>query len=171
MRNKIVSIKSKEPDRFYDLGPNDLTVSEKASVVCLALLTLKQKHRLGVLLNDGNATRHFLQIKLSDRLHEVFGVICLDNRHRVLSVDDLFQGTIDGASVYPRVVVQHALQKNAAAVIFYHNHPSGVAEPSKSDEVMTARLKDALALIDINVLDHMVVGAEGIVSMAERGML
>lgn len=171
MRNKIVSIKSKDPDRFYDLGPNDLTVSEKASVVCLALLTLKQKHRPGALLKDWHDARPFLQVKLSDCRHEVFGVICLDSQHRVLGFDDLFQGTIDGAMVYPRVVAQHALQKNAAAVIFYHNHPSGVAEPSQSDVALTARLKDALSFFDIRVLDHMVVGAEGIVSMAERGML
>lgn len=171
MRTKVVSIKSEEPDRFFDLYPGDLTASEQASVVCLALMTLAHKHRPGMLLKDPNDARQLLQIKLSDRLHEVFGVICLDNRNCILSIDDLFQGTIDGTSVHPRVVVQHALQKNAAAVIFYHNHPSGVAEPSRSDEALTARLKDALALIDIRVLDHVVVGIEGVTSMAERGML
>ena len=171
MSKKVVSIKSKEPDRFYDLDPGDLTISEKESVVCLALMTLAQKHRPGASLKDWHDVKPFLQVKLSDCRHEVFGVICLDSQHRVLGFDDLFQGTIDGAMVYPRVVAQHALEKNAAAVIFYHNHPSGVPEPSPADVALTARLKDALSFFDIRVLDHMIVGAEGIVSMAERCML
>ena len=94
----------------------------------------------------------------------------LDNRHRVISFDRMFNGTIDGASVYPREVVRAAINHNAAAVIFAHNHPSGVAEPSRADEQITRRLKDALALIDVRVLDHMIVGDE-VVSFAERGLI
>ena len=106
-----------------------------------------------------------------DRKAEVFGCLFLDNQHRVIDVGELFQGTIDGASVHPRVVVQQALALNAAAIVFFHNHPSGVAEPSHADEAITKRLKDALALVDIRVLDHFVVTAGECVSFAERGLL
>jgi DNA repair protein RadC len=95
----------------------------------------------------------------------------LDNRHRIIADEELFQGTIDGASVHPRIVVQRALEVNAAAVILYHNHPSGVAEPSSADENITLRLKDALALVDIRVLDHFVVSAAESTSFAEKGIL
>jgi DNA repair protein RadC len=101
----------------------------------------------------------------------VFGCVFLDNRHRVRGVEELFHGTIDGASVHPRVVVQRALEVNAAALILFHNHPSGVAEPSRADELLTRRLKDALALVDVRVLDHFVVTAEDSVSFAERGLI
>ena len=95
----------------------------------------------------------------------------LDNRHRVLQVEEMFQGTIDGASVHPRVVVQRALEVNAAAVVLFHNHPSGVAEPSHADQAITRRLSDALALVDVRVLDHFVVAAGESVSFAESGLL
>ena len=94
----------------------------------------------------------------------------MDNRNRVITFEELFRGTIDGASVYPREVVKACLSHNAAAVIFAHNHPSGVAEPSLADERITKRLKDALALIDVRVLDHLIVGEE-VISLAERGLL
>ena len=115
-------------------------------------------------------TRQYLQLQLGSYEYEVFAVLFLDNRNRVIAFDKMFRGTIDGASVYPREVVREALKHNAAAVIFSHNHPSGVAEPSHADEQITQRLKDALALVDIRVLDHFVVGDE-IVSFAERGLL
>lgn len=115
-------------------------------------------------------TRAFLSAQLSDFPHEVFAVLFLDNRNRIVSFDKMFNGTIDGASVYPREVVRSAINHNAAAVIFAHNHPSGVAEPSHADEVITRRLKEALALVDVRVLDHFVVG-DTIVSFAERGLL
>ena len=115
-------------------------------------------------------TRQFLQLQLADYPHEVFAVLFLDNRNRVIAFEKMFRGTIDGASVYPREVAKEALNNNAAAVIFAHNHPSGVAEPSHADETITARLKQALALVDIRVLDHFVIGDE-IVSFAERGLL
>lgn len=115
-------------------------------------------------------TRQYLQMELRNEKAEVFACLFMDNRNRVISFDRLFNGTIDGASVYPREVVRAAIKHNAAAVIFAHNHPSGVAEPSQADEQITKRLKEALALIDVRVLDHMVIGDE-VVSFAERGLL
>jgi DNA repair protein RadC len=109
--------------------------------------------------------------ELRDRPFEVFCCLFLDNRHRLIAFDELFRGTIDGASVHPREVVRQALQRNAAAVILAHNHPSGVAEPSQADELITHRLKDALALVDIRVLDHLIVGDSRCTSFAERGLL
>ncbi len=112
----------------------------------------------------------YLKLRLKEIEHEVFAVLFMDNRHRVICFEKMFRGTIDGASVYPREVVKEALKYNAAAVIFAHNHPSGVAEPSHADEQITKRLKDALALVGVRVLDHFVVGDE-VVSFAERGLL
>jgi len=122
-------------------------------------------------LTDPAATRKYLLAKLRDMPHEVFSCLYLDNRHRVIAFEELFRGTIDGASVHPREVVRSALKHNAAALIFAHNHPSGVAEPSDADRRLTRRLSDALALVDIRVLDHFVVGDGEVASFAERGWL
>ena len=122
-------------------------------------------------LANPRATRDYLRARLRDRDHEVFCCLFLDNRHRVIAFDEVFRGTIDGASVHPRDVVKLALARNAAAVILAHNHPSGIAEPSQADEMITGRLRDALALVDIRVLDHIVVGDGVCVSFAERGLL
>ncbi|MFK8029783.1 MAG: DNA repair protein RadC [Gammaproteobacteria bacterium] len=116
-------------------------------------------------------TEAFLQAQLRDRPHEVFCCLLLDNRHRIIEFSELFRGTIDGASVHAREVVKLALATNAAAVIFAHNHPSGVAEPSAADERITRKLQRALALVDIRVLDHFVVGDGQTVSFAARGLL
>jgi len=116
-------------------------------------------------------TSTFLLAKLRDRPHEVFCCLYLDNRHRVLRFEELFRGTIDGTSVYPREVVKQALAANAAAVILAHNHPSGVAEPSASDERITRRVRSALELVDIRLLDHLVIGDGVSTSLASRGML
>lgn len=121
-------------------------------------------------LKDPDAVRRFLQLRYAEFEHEVFSAVWLDNQHRVMKFEELSAGTIDGASVYPREVVKAALAANAAAVIFAHNHPSGVAEPSAADRALTERLKSALAQIDIRVLDHFVVGAQ-VVSFAERGWI
>ncbi len=115
--------------------------------------------------------KEFVAAHLRHRQQEVFAVLWLDNQHRLIAYRELFQGTIDGASVYPREVVKQALAINAAAVIFTHNHPSGVAEPSQADQRITVRLRDALALVDIRVLDHLVVGDGEVVSFAEKGLL
>ncbi len=116
-------------------------------------------------------TRQFLKSQLRDRSYEVFAAIFLDNRHQVIKFEELFRGTIDGASVYPREVVKKALKYNAAAMIVAHNHPSGIAEPSHADEQITQRLNKALALVDIRLLDHLVIGEGEVISLAERGIL
>ncbi|RDE19150.1 JAB domain-containing protein [Motiliproteus coralliicola] len=116
-------------------------------------------------------TMAFLRRHLRDRQREVFALMLLDNQHQLLHYDELFEGTLDAAAVYPREVVKLALQHNAAAVILAHNHPSGIAEPSLADQQITERLKNALALVDIRVLDHLVVGEGRPVSFAERGLL
>ncbi|TDJ33437.1 MAG: JAB domain-containing protein [Gammaproteobacteria bacterium] len=116
-------------------------------------------------------TETFLLARLRDRPHEVFCCLYLDNRHRVLCFEELFRGTIDGTSVYPREVVKQALAVNAAAIILAHNHPSGVAEPSQADERITRRIKSALELVDIRLLDHLIIGDGTSTSLASRGML
>jgi DNA repair protein RadC len=149
----------------------------KAKYVQLqATLEISRRHLRETLergdpLTSPEATRNFLSAHLRDRQREVFACLFLDNRHRVLGYEELFFGTIDGATVHPREVVQRSLALGAAALILAHNHPSGVAEPSRSDEQITRRLKEALALVDIRVLDHMVIGDGEIVSLAERGIL
>jgi len=141
-----------------------------------AVLEMSRRHlaeqfeRGNPLLNPDHTAR-FLQARLRDYPYEVFAVLFLDNRHRVLAFEELFRGTVDGASVHPREVVRRALQHNAAAVILSHNHPSGVAEPSQADQRITARLSEALALVDIRVLDHLVIGDGDCCSMAQRGLL
>ena len=140
-----------------------------------ALLEIARRHLSEALagrqaLKDPSAVRRLLQARLRDREHETFAALFLDNQHRVIAYDELSQGTIDGASVYPREVIKAALKHGAAAVIFAHNHPSGVAEPSAADRSLTERLKAALAQVDIRVLDHFVVG-EQVVSFAERGWI
>lgn len=141
-----------------------------------AVLEMARRY-LGETLERGQAltspadTRDFLRAILRDRGQEAFCCLYLDTRHRVLKFEELFQGTVDGAAVYPREVVKNALRHNAAAVILAHNHPSGVAEPSRADEALTQRLIQALALVDIRVLDHLVVGDGEITSFAERGLL
>ncbi len=122
-------------------------------------------------LESPAAVRHYLQQQLRHRQREVFACLMLDNQHRVIRFEELFWGTINSASVHPREVVKSALSYNAAAVILAHNHPSGVAEPSRADQAITQQLKEALQLVDIRLLDHMVVGDGEIVSLAERGML
>lgn len=151
--------------------PAEFDEIEQKAIIKLALDILAARHAPGSNLTSPTETTAFLRVKFADYKNEVFCAIFLDNRHRVLSFDEMFQGTVDGASVYPRVVVQRALEINAAAVIFAHNHPSGIAEPSNADEQITRRLKDALALVDVRVLDHIVVGVTETISMAEKGLL
>ena len=132
---------------------------------------LKQSLQRGVSLTSPATTIEYLQTVLRDRNREIFTCLFLDTRHRVIASEDLFQGSIDGACVYPRVVAERALRLSAAAVIVAHNHPSGVSEPSLADQAITRRLKDALLLLEIRLLDHFVVGDGPPVSMASRGML
>ncbi|HDU8585518.1 TPA: DNA repair protein RadC [Vibrio alginolyticus] len=125
--------------------------------------------REGTFTNPTNV-KEYLKLKLGAHDREVFAVMFLDNQHQLISFEELFFGTIDAASIYPREVLKTALNHNAAAVIFAHNHPSGIAEPSQADKRITQRLIDALKLVDIRVLDHIVVG-EGCVSFAEKGLI
>lgn len=142
----------------------------------LAVLELSKRF-LGETLDRGNplespdVTEQYLKTVLRDHPHEVFACMFLDTRHRVIAFEELFHGTIDGATVYPRVVAEKALRYGAAALIVAHNHPSGVSEPSLADQAITRRLKDALALLDIRLLDHFVVGDGTPVSMAARGLI
>ncbi|MDH4133753.1 MAG: DNA repair protein RadC [Gammaproteobacteria bacterium] len=125
----------------------------------------------GEALVSSNDTREYLKARLRDLDREVFAALFLDNRHRVLAFEELFAGTLTGTAVYPREVVKRALRHNAAAVIFAHNHPSGVAEPSRADEILTQKLREALSLVEIRVLDHIVVGDGEMASFSERGLL
>jgi DNA repair protein RadC len=126
---------------------------------------------VGEAIRSPGDTEAFLRARLRDLPHELFCVIYLDNRHRVLRFVEMFRGTIDGTSVYPREVVKEALAVNAAAVILAHNHPSGIAEPSQADERITQRLKAALDLVDIRLLDHLIVGDGRSTSLASRGLI
>ena len=145
-------------------------------VLLQAVLEIARRHfqeilQKGDVLTNPDTTKQFLSARLRDYPFEVFTCLFLDNRHRVLRFAEMFRGTINGASVYPREVVRQALRENAAAVIFAHNHPSGIAEPSQADRDLTRNLQQALALVDIRTLDHIVIGDGQTVSFAERGWL
>jgi DNA repair protein RadC len=136
-----------------------------------ALRILDGRIRNSDALNSPSAVRDYLRLALSGKEHEVFVTIFLDAQNRVIQVEELFRGTLTQTSVYPREVVKAALRCNAGAAIFAHNHPSGVAEPSHADETLTSSLKQALALVDVRVLDHFVIGGSNMMSFAERGLL
>jgi len=148
-----------------------------AGFSCLQTVMEIARRQLRETLQDSNPltspelTRNYLQAWLRDRSREIFAVMFLDNRHRVRVFEEVFKGTLDGAAVYPRVVAEKGLRYRAAAVIVAHNHPSGVAEPSQADIALTRRLKDALALVDIRLLDHFIIGDGAPVSLAERGLI
>lgn len=152
-------------------GMNASRVAALGTLPELARRYFAQTLPVGDAIKGPEDTETFLRARLQDLPHEVFCCLFLDNRHRVIGFAELFRGTIDGTSVYPREVVKEALAVNAAAVIFAHNHPSGVAEPSRADEQITRRLQSALSLVDIRVLDHMIIGDAAITSLACRGML
>lgn len=132
---------------------------------------LCEEIKTGDALNSPGAVRDYLKLHFTDREYESFVAIFLDAQHRVIEVEELFRGTLTQTSVYPREVVKAGLKHNAAAVIFAHNHPSGVAEPSKSDEHLTTALKQALAFVDMRVLDHFIVAGVAVLSFAERGLV
>jgi DNA repair protein RadC len=151
------------------LGP--ARYAELQASVEIARRQLSETLRTGPTLASPRATRDYLSARLRDLEHEVFCCLYLDKRHRLIQFEELFRGTIDGASVHPREVVKQALARNSAAVILAHNHPSGVAEPSHADELITRRLREALQLVDIRVLDHLIVADNGCLSFAERGLI
>ena len=152
-------------------GLGEAKRAQLAALLEVARRCLGEDIRTGDALTSPAAVRDYLRISLGAREHEVFVALFLDSQHRVLRADEMFRGTLGQTSVYPREVVKAALAANAAAVIFAHNHPSGVAQPSQADELLTRSLRDALALVDVKVLDHFIVAGRHCLSFAERGLL
>ncbi|HEB56627.1 MAG TPA: DNA repair protein RadC [Gammaproteobacteria bacterium] len=148
-----------------------LTASEQESIIKLARDVVRENYKPGQLVSSSTDIKDLMIFRLADLNNEIFGAVFLNNRHTIIDIEDLFQGSIAGASIHPRVVVQRAMECNAAAVIFYHNHPSGDPRPSEADQEITKRLKDALELMDVRVLDHLVVGGADVVSFADQGLL
>lgn len=148
-----------------------MTRSEEDRIVQQALQILQNRFQGRNALTSPNDTRNYLTLKLTETQREQFYVLFLNTRHQVLTLMKMFEGTLDGATVYPREVVKEALRINAGAVILCHNHPSGVAEPSLADQAITRRIKDALNTVDIRMLDHFVVAGGECISMAERGLI
>jgi DNA repair protein RadC len=151
------------------LGP--AKAAQFAAAIELARRALQEELRKTSALTSPGAVRDYLRLAIGGRAHEVFVCIWLDAQHRVIKFEEPFQGTLTQTSVYPREIVKAALACNAAAVIFAHNHPSGAAQPSQADELLTANLKEALALIEVRVLDHFIVAGHQAISFAERGLL
>ena len=152
-------------------GMGEAKTAQLMAVLELARRSLHAEITSGAPLTSPGAVRDYLRLALGGRPHEVFVCIWLDAQHRVGKCEELFRGTLTQTSVYPREIVKAALAANAAAVIFAHNHPSGVAQPSQADELLTRNLKDALALVDVKVLDHFIVAGPQAISFAERGLL
>ena len=145
--------------------------AELLAVTELARRGLSGRLRTQPVFNSPQAVRDYLQLRIGSLPHEVFCALFLDAQHRLIDCEELFRGTLTQTSVYPREVVKRALHHNAGAIVLAHNHPSGLLEPSRADELLTQTLKSSLALVDVKVLDHFVVGATGAVSFAERGLL
>ena len=152
-------------------GVGPAKIAQLKAGVEVARRLLAEEVRSGTVLTSPEAVRDYLRLSLRELPHEIFVVLFLDSQHRLIAADEMFRGTLAQTSVYPREIVKAALDRNAAAVIFAHNHPSGVAEPSRADELLTQALKQALALVDIRTLDHFVVAGNRVVSFAERGLL
>ena len=152
-------------------GMGDAKYSQLQAVLEMARRALAETLRASDALGSPAAVRDYLRLTLANREHEVFVAVLLDAQNRILACEELFRGTLTQTSVYPREVVKCALGHNAAAVILAHNHPSGVAEPSHADQVLTQALKQALALVDIKVLDHFIVAGGAALSFAERGLI
>jgi DNA repair protein RadC len=150
---------------------DSIAITHDDAIIRRALKILEHRARYGEVLSSPKAAGDFCRLKLAGLEHEVFAVLMLDAQNRLISYEELFRGTLTQTSVYPREVVKAALACNAAGVILSHNHPSGLSEPSRADEVLTQTLKQALALIDVRVLDHLIVATGGIVSLAERGII
>ncbi|NNE54475.1 MAG: DNA repair protein RadC [Flavobacteriales bacterium] len=150
---------------------NCMTRSQEDHIIKNALKILRKRFEHQESLTSPQDTKNYLPVKLTETQREQFYVLFLNTRHQVLKLKKLFEGTLDGATVYPREVVKEALQVNAGAVILCHNHPSGVSEPSLADQAITRRIKEALGTVDIRVLDHFVVAGGECISMAERGLV
>jgi DNA repair protein RadC len=155
--------------RVKGLGPAKR--SELVAVLELARRALAQRMKERTVFDTPDAVKHYLQLRLSAKQHEVFAVLFLDVQNRLIALEEMFQGTLTQTSVYPREVVLRALHHQASAVVLAHNHPSGTVQPSRADEMLTQTLKTTLALIDVRVLDHIIVAPGEALSMAERGLL
>ncbi len=158
-----------ELSEIKGLGP--AKTAQFAAALELARRSLQEELKQDKALTSPGAVRDYLRLKLGGLQHEVFVCIWLDAQHRVVATQESFRGTLTQTSVYPREIVKAALRANAAAVIFAHNHPSGVAQPSQADELLTRTLKEALALVDVKVLDHFIIAGNHAISFAERGLL
>jgi DNA repair protein RadC len=167
--NKLFTASQKDFCGLHGMGPAKFVQFQ--AVLELSRRVLHEEMQTGDALNSPGAVRDYLQLLLRGKPQEVFMAIFLDAQHRVIASEEMFSGTLTQTSVYPREVVKRALFHNAAAIIFAHNHPSGVSEPSQSDRMLTDALKQALALVDVRVLDHFIVAGSACLSFAERGML
>lgn len=165
----LLNAQAAELESVCGIGPGRAALVVAVRECCNRYM--QEKIATGRTIGSPGDSRQFLLARLRDRPHEVFCCLFMDNRHRVLAFDELFRGTIDNTAVYPREVVKQALARNAAAVILAHNHPSGVAEPSDADRLITRRIRDALDLVDIRLLDHFIVGDGSCVSLASRGLV
>ena len=145
--------------------------AELAAVLELARRAMGQRLKEREVFSSPDAVKHYLQLHLAAKAHEVFAVLFLDAQNRLIAMEELFRGTLTQTSVYPREVVLRALQHHAACVVLAHNHPSGTVQPSRADEALTQTLKAALALVDVRVLDHVIVAPGHALSMAEKGLL
>jgi len=152
-------------------GLGDAKYAQVQAVLEMSRRALRETLDRGAALSSPQTVRDYLRLKLQGKAHEIFIAVFLDAQNRALAVEELFRGTLTQTSVFPREIVKRALHYNAAAVIFAHNHPSGVAEPSRADEALTQTLKHTLALVDVKVLDHFVIGGDAAMSFAERGLL
>ena len=155
-------------DIFYDYRPVNPLRDVIQEALCLLTTSMKTKP---FSLTSCDAVKNYCRLNLATREHEIFGALFLDSQHRLIEFRELFRGTIDGCSVYVREVAKEALSLNAAAIIFTHNHPSGVCEPSQADIQITKKLQEALNVFDVRVLDHFIVSVEEVVSFAERGLM
>ena len=167
----ITRLLEEGPARARLKGLGDAKRAQFAAAIELARRSTKEELKAGSALTSPGAVRDYLRLAIGGRPYEVFLCLWLDAQHRVIRFDEPFQGTLTQTSVYPREIVKRALRHNAAAVIFAHNHPSGIAEPSRADELLTRNLKEALALVEVKVLDHFIVAGNQALSFAERGLL
>lgn len=165
----LLNAGSNDLKRIKGLGPAKR--AELAAVLELARRSIAGQLQQRPVFDSPGRVKDFLKLQLARRAHEVFAVMFLDAQNQLLTMEEMFRGTLTQTSVYPREVAKRALELNAAAVVLAHNHPSGAAEPSRADEYLTQSLKSALALVDVRVLDHLVVGQAEVVSFAERGLL
>jgi DNA repair protein RadC len=159
------------PELLDIKGLGEAKSAQFTAAIELARRAMAEELKERSALTSPGAVRDYLRVALGHRRHEIFVCIWLDAQHKVIGIEEAFEGTLTQTSVYPREIVQSALRRNAAAVIFAHNHPSGVAQPSQADELLTRNLRDALALVEVKVLDHFIIAGNQAISFAERGLL